>query len=224
MLKQAHLPTSGSTLRTYAFGQAYRLTEEPPLSRDPFEVVDWLDVEKHARYRPSQFTTYCNVYAHDYCTARDVYLPRVWWTPTAVALLGNGHKVDAVYGTTVFELSANGLYRWLESPASEFFGWRRIGTPKDFRPMSEVQALANDGEVVVICAKRIDENASGHISCVLPESSRCEAMADADGRIIRPVQSQAGGKNVKLGTLTQWWLGKEMAAWGVWACPMPKVG
>ncbi|HSG46572.1 MAG TPA: SH3 domain-containing protein, partial [Longimicrobiales bacterium] len=36
-------------------------------ARSLLKIVDWLDVEHSARYRPTSRSTYCNIYAYDYC-------------------------------------------------------------------------------------------------------------------------------------------------------------
>ncbi|MBC8064059.1 MAG: SH3 domain-containing protein, partial [Chlorobia bacterium] len=59
------------------------------------KIIAWLDVEnsKHKRYLPGGGKTYCNIYAHDYCYLAGVYLPRVWWTGSALVRIGKGENV-----------------------------------------------------------------------------------------------------------------------------------
>jgi hypothetical protein len=60
-------------------------------------LIDWLAVDKpaHKRYQPTASgTTFCNVYAHDYCFLANVYLPRVWWMPGAIEQLGKRWKTS----------------------------------------------------------------------------------------------------------------------------------
>ena len=43
-------------------------------------IIDWLAVDKpgHMRYRPTSTSTFCNIYAHDYCfLGRSLSAPRV---------------------------------------------------------------------------------------------------------------------------------------------------
>ncbi|MEM7352873.1 MAG: glycoside hydrolase family 19 protein, partial [Acidobacteriota bacterium] len=49
------------------------------------KIVDYLDSEsaEHRRYWPKRGTTFCNIYAYDYCYLAGVFLPRVWWTERA---------------------------------------------------------------------------------------------------------------------------------------------
>lgn len=209
----AHLPHSGPILRRNAWGQAYRLTEDAPVYDGSPEsvhaIVRWLGVEKHARWTPKGGTTYCNVYAHDLCNAMGAYVPRVWWSKTAQTMLENGHEVRPVYASTVYELSANALFRWL-ADHSDKFGWRRTAD------LHEGQDFANRGHAVVICSRRKVEAAPGHISVVVAESPRAYAKLSLDGESFHPVQSQAGGRNVECAPLGPWWAGREMAEWGCW--------
>lgn len=203
----SHLPKSGPILRKNAWGQAYRLTEDAPQydgsPESVHEIVNWLGVEHNARWTPKGGTTYCNVYAHDLCNLLGAYVPRVWWSPTALALLDNNRDVQPVYASTVFELSANALFRWLVDHSAAF-GWRRT------QDMDEAQNAANRGHAVVICSRRKVEAAPGHISVVVAESARCMRSS------VSPVQSQAGGRNMEVGLTGRWWAGAEMAEWGAW--------
>src|SRR5688572_8800840 len=54
------------------------------------DIVQALAVEKSARYQPTATSTYCNIYAYDYCYFAGVYLPRVWWYDKAIAELVQG--------------------------------------------------------------------------------------------------------------------------------------
>lgn len=205
---EAHLPPPRvPVLRANAWGQAYRLTEAPP-SREPIELVRWLAVDKHARYRAIAGTTYCNVYAHDYCNLRGAYLPRVWWGQSVRFVAGVAPS--AVLGKTVFELSANALFEWLDARSADF-GWRRL------QNVDEAQSAANANEVVVICARRKLATAPGHIAVVLPEGPLTAIRERGD--VVKPVQSQAGGRNFVMEVPGKWWLGPEMAEWGAWAHP-----
>ncbi len=221
-LPAAHLPPQGSTLRDRDWGQAYRLTEAPPVldllglapPPDPaltLALVSWLGVERHARWRPHGGTTYCNVYAHDLCSLLGAYLPRVWWTSSAARALAAGVDVRPIYLSTVAELSANALFRWLEDHSSDF-GWRPAS-------LDDAQDAANRGRAAVICARNAREAAPGHISVIVPESPRCSAVRDDRGLVTVPVQSQAGGRNVEVGALPnpgRWWASSSFPAWGCW--------
>jgi len=212
---EAHLPTNMTATRRNINARAYRLRELDLPTHDgtaesTLRIITWLGVERHERWRPGNGVTCCNIYAHDLCALLGGYVPRVWWLPAALAEMRTGQSPTVRYAATVGELSANGLFHWLAKFASDF-GWRRADT------LDEAQAAANDGHAVVICARRTVEAQPGHISVVVPESDRCCARRDAHGRVLQPVQSQAGGTNVEIGVLGgPWWRGTEMAEWGVW--------
>ena len=94
-------------------------------------IVDWLavDNEAHLRYRPRGKSTFCNIYAHDYCHLANVYLPRVWWTQKAIEALAQGQNVKPLYGETIDEQRATDLFRWLRDFGPRF-GWRQTGDVK----------------------------------------------------------------------------------------------
>lgn len=211
MIPEVHLPSQGQTLRKNNWGYAYRITEEGPKGNGPnlcLDVIEWLNVENNLRYKPTTKDTFCNVYAYDYCCFTEVYIPRVWWLPSSISQIESGKNLEPIYNKTVGELSANSLYRWLDK-WSENFGWERIYS------LDEAQEAANIGESVVICARRHDESASGHISIVAPESNLKKSIKK-DNKVIIPVQSQAGARLIKLDNGTAWWNGKEFAEYGFW--------
>ena len=61
-------------------------------SRQLQALADWLGVESSERYARSATQTFCNVYAADYCYLAEAYLPRVWWTDSALLRLGAGES------------------------------------------------------------------------------------------------------------------------------------
>jgi hypothetical protein len=207
LIRAVHLAPNGETLRKNDWGQSYRLTESPP-SDDPIEVVRWLNVENSPRYQPKVGTTYCNIYAHDYCTALGAYLPRVWWTGLAIKEQEDGKQPVPKYGVNLVELSANGLFHWLSKWSGEF-NWRRVVT------LDEVQEAANRRRAVVICARRHFEAHPGHISVVVPEEYPIMASRE-QGQIVLPVQSQAGAKCSERATGSAWWKGNQFADYGFW--------
>ncbi len=165
------------------------------------EIVDYLDCENpdHLRCRPKRGTTFCNIYAYDYCYLAGVFLPRVWWTSDALLRIQNGEQVPVAYDRTVRELSANALYNWLLDHGIRF-GWRRVFD------LDELQAAANNGEVCVIVGQERDANRHGHISMVVPEQADFEADRDATGRVRRPLESQAGRSNHRrVAKSSTWW-------------------
>jgi hypothetical protein len=207
---------SNNILRSNAYGHGFHLSERGPIGAGPtslIETINWLDVEKMARYKPQKGLTYCNIYAYDYCCQAEVFLPRVWWMPDAIKKIRSNIEVPIIYAKTVYELNANSLCRWLIQFGDEFL-WRRLSG------LDDAQGSANNGEVVVACGRRTVESSSGHISIIAPETAAVPAVR-VDGRVIRPVQSQAGGACIKLEASGTWWNGKEFAEYGFWANPKP---
>ena len=160
-------------------------------------IIDMLDVEHSARYQPTSHSTFCNIYAYDYCYFADAYLPRVWWTSRALVRLAQGEAVEATYGTTVRELNANALFDWLTEWGDDF-GWSRVFD------LDNLQHAINEGGVAVICGRRRVPSRSGHITCVAPETAEVPALRQA-GKIVAPVQSQAGARNKRY-FATAWWV------------------
>lgn len=163
--------------------------------------LDWLGVDRpeHKRYAPRGTSTFCNIYAHDYATLADVYVPRVWWTGAAIARLAQGQTVAPLIGSTVMEINANGLFDWFRDFGASF-GWRRTGT------LTKLQAAANAGGVGVIVALRRERARSGHITMVVPEGLGVSAVRNSANEVERPVESQAGVSNFRMGHNRQeWW-------------------
>jgi hypothetical protein len=187
--------------------RAYPLAEPTPIARGGvandvkakqlLELVQQLDVEQSERYRPSTGMTFCNIYAYDYCYLAGVYLPRVWWGERAIARLSTGQEVVAVYGETIFEKNANSLYDWLIEWGDDF-GWVRTLS------LTELQSAANEGCVAIICARRKNRTASGHMTAVVPESQEFGATR-RDGEVVRVVESQAGTTNYRFMVRNPWW-------------------
>ena len=178
-------------------------------------IVDYLDVvdPSHLRYQPRDGMTFCNIYATDYACLAGAYLPRVWWTDTALRRLALGVTVEGVYGQTVRELNANALHDWLEEHGVAF-GWVRE------LDLNLLQTAANAGEVCVIVAKRRDLNRSGHISVVVPEQGGAGARRSADGEVLRPLESQAGTRNfAREVSASAWWAGSRFQSFAFWRHP-----
>lgn len=172
-------------------------------------IIDWLGVNTRARYTPGNGRTYCNIYAYDYCYLAGVYLPRVWWTRTAIQTLAQGGAVSPQYNVTVSEINANSLYQWFVDFGQQF-GWQRTFD------LTDLQNTANQGGVGIICAQRVDLNRSGHIVAVVPETAAQQAVRNGTS-VVRPLQSQAGAVNFKYGTGTRaWWADAKFAHHGFW--------
>jgi hypothetical protein len=194
-------------------GQPTRTGATPEALREDLRrIVDWLAVDKtsHLRYLPREGLTFCNIYAHDFCTLAGVYLPRVWWTQDAIEALARGASVQPRLGATITEQRANDLYRWLAAFGPRF-GWRRAGS------LDELQAEANLGAVALVIARRKVDGKSGHVTMVVPESEDFRARRDASGRVVTPLQSQAGASNFRFGTGSpNWWNGELFAESAFW--------
>lgn len=175
-------------------------------------IIDWLAVDKttHRRYQPRNLSTFCNIYAHDYCHLAGVYLPRVWWTPGAIEALALGQTIEPLYGKYIEEMRANGLFRWLRDFGLRF-GWRQTGT------LTKLQTEVNQGAVGLIVARRKEEGRSGHIVAVVPETETHRARRSAAGDVIAPLQSQAGAVNFSYGTSSlNWWKSNKFAESAFW--------
>jgi hypothetical protein len=176
-------------------------------------IIDWLAVDKAAnrRYQPTGGgTTFCNIYAHDYCFLANVYLPRVWWTPGAIEQLAKGEKFEPLYEKTIDEQRANDLFRWLRDFGPRF-GWRQTGTP------TKLQEAANLGGIGIIVARRKIDGKSGHIVAVVPETNDQKAKRDSNGSVTSPLQSQAGVTNFRYRAApVQWWTGGQFADSAFW--------
>lgn len=161
-------------------------------------IVDWLDASHSARYQRDQ-ATYCNVYAADFCYLAGAYLPRVWWTASALMRIAQGEMPPAIYDSTIREMRADDLHAWLiEFGAS--FGWQRVFDA------TALQAAANGGGIGVVCADRDAQGKPGHISIVVPEKDDLRARRDAGGQVVLPLQSQAGAVNFLYSTGDRpWW-------------------
>jgi hypothetical protein len=176
-------------------------------------IIDWLGVDKAAnkRYQPTGGgTTFCNIYAHDYCFLANVYLPRVWWTPAAIEKLAKGEKVELLYEKTIDEQRANDLFRWLRDFGVRF-GWRQTGT------LTKLQEAANLGGIGIIVARRTIDGKSGHIVAVVPETNDQKAKRDSNGSVTSPLQSQAGVTNFRYRAApVPWWTGSQFADSAFW--------
>ncbi len=176
-------------------------------------IIDWLAVDNPAykRYQPTGGgTTFCNIYAHDYCFLAKVYLPRVWWTPGAIEQLAKGETVEPLYEKTMDEQRANDLFRWLRDFGPRF-GWRQTGT------LTKLQEAANLGGIGIIVAQRKVDGKSGHILAIVPETDDQKAKRDSDGSVTGPLQSQAGVKNFRYrATANAWWKGDQFADSAFW--------
>ncbi|HHW65874.1 MAG TPA: glycoside hydrolase family 19 protein [Rhodocyclaceae bacterium] len=216
---RADVTRRGDGGRAYPLGEPGRPARSgrsaEAMAKSVSAIVDYLDVANpaHLRYQPRGGATYCNIYATDLAYLCGVYLPRVWWTDRALLRLREGDKLAVEYGRTVRELNANSLYDWLEDfgPA---FGWQRE------IELTALQAAANAGEVCVIVARRVDLNRPGHITAVVPETAAATAVRSAHNEVLRPLESQAGTRNVlRAPAAGAWWLNSRFQAFAFWRHP-----
>ena len=194
-------------------GQPSRTGSSPDeLKKGIQSIIKWLAVDNpsNMRYQPTAKSTFCNIYAHDFCFLSGVYLPRVWWSQNAIEQLAQGKDVQPQYGQTIDEQRANDLFRWLRAFGMRF-GWHQASS------LTELQVGANAGAIGLIVARRKDDGRSGHIVVVVPETNILAAKRDAGGNVVAPVQSQAGSTNFQYGNgRTNWWLGDEFAESAFW--------
>ncbi len=175
-------------------------------------IVNYLDSENpaHKRYQPKGRTTYCNIYPYDYCCLAGVFLPRTWWTGPALRRIRDGEDIPIVYGDTVREMNVNMLHDWFEDYGADF-GWHNEVDP------DSLQEAANQGEVCIIVAQRMDLNRSGHIVVVAPEHDDVRAKRNSAMEILQPVESQAGVKNFRFKVSnSQWWRQDRFRSFGFW--------
>lgn len=207
-----HLPTTGKNIKRTAKSRAYPLTEIPPVRRVASDspeqrvkairqLIDWFNVAESLRYKKDD-STYCNVYAYDYCFMTGAYLPRVWWTDKALLRLQAGETVPVVYPSTqpgtVNEKTANSLNEWFKDWGGHF-GWRRT------LDLDELQAAANEGKVCITVARSKPQfhRGHGHIVAVVPENETFRAKR-TNGKVVATVQSQAGSSNFRY-RVNHWW-------------------
>ncbi|MFV8370037.1 SH3 domain-containing protein [Flavobacterium sp. LB2R40] len=167
-------------------------------------IIKALDVSNSFRYQKDASDTYCNIYTFDYCFFAKVYIPRLRWTDKAIAQLEKGNEVALVFDDTVKPFYSNYIYDWFIQSGNEF-GWVRI------EDVDELQKKVNaNGGVGIICAKRLILNKSGHIVVVVPETDTYKAYRK-DGKVIYPLQSQAGADNYNYFSEIRkdWWNNKE---------------
>jgi len=190
--------------------RAYPITIPSPgkFPKTAAEAIAYLDVRNGKRYKRTATATFCNIYAYDYCTLRGVFLPRIWWTVEALVKMQSGEAVPMIYGKTVYELNANGLFDWLHRWGATF-GWEHT---KDF---NELQHNVNLGAVGLLVAARVEPMKPGHITIVVPEDAKHMA-GRVGGATLAPLQCQAGASNWEYKTGANWWASPLYRAWGAW--------
>ena len=121
-----------------------------------------------------------------------------------------GKQVEPLYGQTIDEVRANDLFRWLRDFGLDF-GWRRSSS------LDELQTEVNQGAIGVVVARRREDGRSGHIVMLVPETDEHRAQRDASGKVVAPLQSQAGATNFRYGRGGRdWWKGAQFAESAFW--------
>jgi hypothetical protein len=170
------------------------------------EVITFLAVSDpaHLRYKPFGGNTFCNIYAYDlsFLMGRDLnqyFIPRVWWNNAAVTNITNGIPQLPSISATLKEMTANDLYDWFDKFGGNF-GWLK---QNDLTALQE--AVNSTGDIGVIVGKK--PGSHGHITIIVPEQAATpagvfQAIRDAAGKVINPLQSQAGARNFEFGNST----------------------
>jgi hypothetical protein len=171
-----------------------------------YDLIDWLNVEKSVRYKPTEYGTQCDAYVTDFCACRDVYLAGgVWWKPEYITEHEKNESLpwECIYGKTVYELSANALYSWLLN-YGKYYGWVAAES------LTQLQVYANKGATCIISGKN-KTGKPGHVVVVLPECEKRAAVAvrNKEGFVVYPVTSEAGGLNRKISISDRWFLSKD---------------
>jgi len=210
-IPRAGVPRSSPDWRAFSLSEAGQPGRPGPTPAEHVQqlgrIVAHLAVEDSARYKPEHGKTYCNIYAHDYAHLAGAYLPRVWWTPEALTELASGKEVQARYGTTVAEITANNLYHWFAKHGAAF-GWREV------TDLNVLQQAANAGKVCIVVGQNKMLRLSGHICAVVPETPQHQATR-VGGKVTAPLTSQAGAKNW-LHQASYWWEGNTIGAHSFW--------
>lgn len=209
-----HITGNSNSRRNSTSHRHVRLNESDMPGVDPLQraisihqIVQYLDVENSARYRPEVFT-YCNIYAYDFCCLTGAYLPRVWWREKALLALARQEPVDVVLDKTVGEMTANALFNWLKEWGDDY-GWIRTYN------LNDLQTEVNKGKAGLISAHHVDVHQHGHIVCVLPESGTQSANR-IGGSVAIPLQSQAGRNNRMYFNNRAWWTRNDFRDFGFW--------
>ncbi|PSJ40907.1 hypothetical protein [Allosphingosinicella deserti] len=225
-LPEAHLAGSPTNITKRTAPAGARSLSEPNMPRRAADnpdglrtelnaIIDYLanDDPRHKRYQPHDGFTFCNIYAHDYCTLAGAYLPRVWWSQPALLKIALGETLEPRLGSSVDEARANDIYRWLRD-FGQTFGWRRAAS------LSELQDHANLGGISLIVARRKQDGRSGHIVAVVPETGDETAKRNESGAVTMALQSQAGSVNFRRGRSTlDWWKSERFAEHAFWTHP-----
>ena len=171
------------------------------------DIADWMDVEHSRRYRPvPDGPTFCNIYAHDYCYLANVYLPRVWWNPAALADLLAGRQVSATT-RTAHEMRANDISTGWTSSARASAGSGSSIPRRSRRPRTAVRSASSSPSAASWTGPGMSRWWSPRPATIARRAER--------NRVIAPLQTQAGRQNFRHGT-SQFWMGSEFRQFAFW--------
>lgn len=185
-LKPIILPTK-QVITSLTPQWAFSINDVKAPTKDPHDIIKYLQVKTSPRYKRRANDTYCNVYAHDFAHLYGAYVPRVWW-------LNDKIQDKVQYAETVKELTANELNNWFDK-FGEAFGWVQT-TDLDL-----LQTKVNEGTIGIISTGRPLPRPA-HITVVVPETDTHKAIRK-HGKVTIPLQSQAGAVNYEY--MTQAW-------------------
>jgi len=153
-----YFPTNSDDLAS----RKYVIIPDPHFSvkypNDWQKASDFLHVETALAFQRNENGTMCNIAAFQMANLFGVYIPRVQWYDNADRTRG------ALLGETVWELSANDLFRWFTSANARDCGWRQTDTP-----LSDCETHLT---IAVIKRKPI-----GHIGVLTPDGNMWQAGA-----------------------------------------------
>ncbi len=215
--KPIHLAANPKALPTSPDARANPITlpKDGKFPMTSEEAVAYMQVRTGKRYLRTTNATFCNIYAYDYCFLRGVFMAHIWWLPAALRELQAGNPQQVIYAKTVYEVDANGLHDWMVRWGATF-GWERAA---DF---TELQQNVNMGAVGLITAAHANAAKAGHVSIVVPEGKKGTAKW-VDGKVLAPLQCQAGAANWEYRDGANWWASPLYRAWGSWYCVPPAV-
>jgi hypothetical protein len=153
-----YFPTNSDDLASRKFAIIPYPYFEATYPSDWQKASDFLKVETALAFQRSEMGTMCNIAAFQMANLFDCYIPRVQWYDNADRTRG------ALLGETVWELSANDLFRWFSSANARDCGWRQTDTP--------LLDCKTHLTIAVIKRKPI-----GHIGVLTPDGNMWQAGA-----------------------------------------------
>lgn len=150
------------------------------------ELVEWMSVETSLRWLPrtrpdGSLATYCDHATADFLdqwfgAGRVPFPAWVWWVPRAIEAMQDGETLRPILRSTVRELGAPSLYRWLLDDGADY-GWQYFKTAADLQKHCD-----ECGHPGVIATLR-------HVAVCLPSQTAPDLKGSA------PLTWQAGSRN-----------------------------